>query len=106
MGEQHPSPYPPPYASYSPQGPPPTQPYPTSPSSQQRPTALVPAWMLPAVAVLALVPGLNGGAIAASLIDPNNTAPPGGVLRAHPPPGAPLPADNRSIAAVASKVLP
>jgi putative serine protease PepD len=99
VGEQHPSPYPPPqqapgYSSY----PPPAQP-------QRPPTARVPAWMLPAVAVVALVLGLTGGAIAASFMNDNDSSP-GTVLSLERRTAAPLPADNDSVAAVAAKVLP
>ena len=87
---------PPPYPSYP-------QPVPERPT--ERPTAKVPAWMLPAVAVVSLVLGLTGGVIAASLMS-NNGSSPGGVLSVQRRTAAPLPADNRSIAAVASKVLP
>jgi putative serine protease PepD len=95
-GQQHTSPYPQPYAPYTPPSPAP---------APQRPTAKVPAWMLPAVAVVALVLGLTGGVIAASLMSDNSSSP-GGVLSVQRRTAAPLPADNRSIAAVASKVLP
>jgi putative serine protease PepD len=95
-GQQHTRPYPQPYAPYTPPAPAP---------APQRPTAKVPAWMLPAVAVVALVLGLTGGVIAASLMSDNSSSP-GGVLSVQRRTAAPLPADNRSIAAVASKVLP
>ncbi len=104
VGEQHPSPYPPPHqqphqaSGYSPYPPPATQP--------QRSTARVPAWMLPAVAVLALVLGLTGGAIAASLMNNDNDGSPGAVFSVERRTAAPLPADNDSVAAVAAKVLP
>jgi putative serine protease PepD len=90
--QQHTTPFQQPYPSYS-------QPV------SQRPTARVPAWMLPAVAVIALVLGLTGGVIAASLMSDNSSSP-GGVLTVQRRTAAPLPADNRSIASVASKVLP
>ena len=102
VGQQHPSPYPPPYSSY----PPPTQPYPTSPAPEARQTAKVPAWMLPAVAVLATVLGLTGGVLAASVMNDDNGSSPGSVLSVERRTAAPLPADNGSIASVASKVLP
>ncbi len=95
-------PPPPPYSSYPPQ----TQPYPTSPAPEQRQTAKVPAWMLPAVAVLATVLGLTGGVIAASVMNDDNGNSPGSVLSVERRTAAPLPADNGSIASVASKVLP
>jgi putative serine protease PepD len=61
---------------------------------------------LPAVAVIALVLGLTGGAIAGSLMNNNDSSSPGGVLSVQRRTAAPLPADNRSIASVAAKVLP
>jgi putative serine protease PepD len=61
--------------------------------------------MLPAVAVLALVLGLTGGAIAASLMNDNSSSP-GGVFSVERRTAAPLPADNDSVASVAAKVLP
>jgi putative serine protease PepD len=102
VGEQHPSPYPPPHpggyqAPY-------TQPYPVSDQPRTPERARVPAWMLPAVAVIALVLGLTGGAIAGSLMNDGGGA--GGVLRVERRTAAPLPADNESVAAVAEKVLP
>ncbi len=112
IGEQHPSPYPPPYdPNYQAPGyssyPPHTQPYPVSGQQQaSNPSrAKVPAWMLPAVAVVALVLGLTGGAIAGSFITDNDSSP-GGVLSVERRTAAPLPADNDSVAAVAAKVLP
>lgn len=120
VGEQHPSPYPPPYqATYQPgrppgyqagyQQPPPfppqTRPYPVAGEETQKPAkARVPAWMLPAVAVLALVLGLTGGAIAGALM--TGDSPAGSVFSVQRRTAAPLPADNGSIAAVAAKVLP
>ncbi len=115
VGEQHPSPYPPPYqAPYQPgyqpgyqqpPFPPHTQPYPVGGEPPERPAkARVPAWMLPAVAVVALVLGLTGGAIAGALTDGGSPA--GGVFSVERRTAAPLPADNGSIAAVAAKVLP
>jgi putative serine protease PepD len=115
VGEQHPSPYPPPhdpyatsaYPTYPQQPQQPQPPQPTQPLEQQpRPTARVPAWMLPAVAVVALVLGLTGGAIAGSLLNGDNSSSPSGVLSVERRTAAPLPADNRSIAAVAQEVLP
>ncbi len=110
VGEQHPSPYPPPHqpahagSPYGSSYPPSTQPYPVS-SGPTPVRAKVPAWMLPAVAVTALVLGLTGGAIAASVISENSSGS-GGVLSVQRRTAAPLPADNGSIAAVAEKVLP
>jgi putative serine protease PepD len=115
VGEQHPSPYPPPYqATYQPGYqtgyqqppiPPHTQPYPVAGEPPERPArARVPAWMLPAVAVVALVLGLTGGAVAGALM--NGDTPAGSVFSVERRTAAPLPADNGSIAAVAAKVLP
>ena len=115
VGEQHPSPYPPPYqATYQPgyqpgyqqpPFPPRTQPYPVAGEPPDRPArAKVPAWMLPAVAVVALVLGLTGGTIAGALME--GESPAGGVFSVERRTAAPLPADNGSIAAVAAKVLP
>jgi putative serine protease PepD len=102
VGEQHPNPYPAPdYSSY----PPPTQAYPVQGAPERRPAARVPAWMLPAVAVLATVLGLTGGVIAASFMDDDDNSP-GGVFTVERRTAAPLPADNDSIAAVAAKMLP
>ena len=84
------------YAPY----PPLTQPY-HAPEQPQR--ARVPAWMLPAVAAVALVLGLTGGVLAAALM---NDSGPGGTLSVERRTAAPLPADNGSIASVADKVLP
>ena len=115
VGEQHPSPYPPPYqATYQPgyqtgyqqpPFPPHTQPYPVAGEPPEKPArAKVPAWMLPAVAVVALVLGLSGGTIAGALMEGDSPA--GGVFSVERRTAAPLPADNGSIAAVAAKVLP
>jgi len=111
---QHQNPYPPPYqapagyygqqpaASY----PPPTQPYPTTDPTRDRSSqAKVPAWMWPAVAMVALLVGLGGGALAGALVA-NDDSGPGEVLRVERRTAPPLPADNGSIAAVAAKVLP
>jgi putative serine protease PepD len=62
--------------------------------------------MLPAVAVLATVLGLTGGVLAASVMNDDNGSSPGSVLSVERRTAAPLPADNGSIASVASKVLP
>jgi putative serine protease PepD len=103
VGEQHPSPYPPPHQA--PHQAPAYSSYPPPAAQSQRTTARVPAWMLPAVAVVALVLGLTGGAIAASLMDDNDSSP-GAVFSVERRTAAPLPADNDSVAAVAAKVLP
>src|SRR5690348_10848367 len=67
--------------------------------------------MWPAVAVLALLIGLIGGAIGGALVanDSSTVSVPtgsGGVLRIESGGAASLPADNQSIPAVAKKVLP
>ena len=68
--------------------------------------------MWPAIAVLALVVGLGGGAIGGALVANNDgssvsiTTGSGGVLRIDSGGAASLPADNQSIPAVAKKVLP
>jgi putative serine protease PepD len=85
------------YDPYAPQQPP------TPPRPEK---ARVPAWMLPAVAVLATVLGLTGGVLGASLMNGNDDVGPGGVLTVERRTAAPLPPDNDSIAAVAAKVLP
>ncbi len=106
VGEQHPSPYPPPYQPDYANPPSYTQPYPVAgPPSPAPQRAKVPAWMLPAVALIALVLGLTGGAIAGALVSANDNSP-GGVFKVERRTAAPLPPDNDSIAAVASKVLP
>jgi putative serine protease PepD len=70
------------------------------------PRAKLPAWLVPAVALLALVLGLAGGAIGALLVrsdsDPGTTD----VITVQKRQAAPLPADNQSVASVAQKVLP
>ena len=109
-GQQAPSPYPPPTPQsmqQSMQQPmPPTapmrQPYPTGDRPQR---GKVPAWMWPAVAIMALVLGLAGGALAGALVA-NESEGTGSVLRVEPRNAPPLPPDNGSIASVATKVLP
>ncbi|MBV9832747.1 MAG: trypsin-like peptidase domain-containing protein [Marmoricola sp.] len=111
-GEPRPS-YPPP----NPQGHlPPQVPYPApwepgataAPSTPVLPPrAKLPAWLLPAVALLALVLGIAGGAIGAMIVNNRD----GGVaahdvISVQKREAAPLPANNGSIAAVAQKVLP
>ena len=69
--------------------------------------AKLPAWAWPAIAVLSLLLGLAGGALAAALVvHENGGSVAGGVLGVERRTAAPLPADNGSIAAVAAKVLP
>jgi len=127
VGAQQPSPYPPPdpYPAYrqdqyqppyqhSPlQGPvgagyypPATQPYPTGPSETRPQRSGLPAWTWPAVAVLALLLGLTGGALAGALVAGDGGTSASEVLRVQRRTAEPLPADNVSIAAVAEKVLP
>jgi putative serine protease PepD len=109
------NPYPPPYPGPSryygqPPAPPQstqpyaTQPYP-APAEPDRPKAKLPVWMWPTIAVLALLLGVGGGAIAGALVA-NDEGGPGQVLRVEQRSAAPLPVDNDSIAAVAEKVLP
>ncbi|MCW2847774.1 MAG: peptidase and chymotrypsin/Hap [Marmoricola sp.] len=105
---QSPSPYPPPYqppGSYYGQPPassyqPPTQSYLGSEPSRGR----LPGWFWPIVAVMALVLGAGGGALAGALVANDDS--PGAVLRVARRTAPPLPADNTSVAAVAAKVLP
>ncbi|MGN6162130.1 MAG: S1C family serine protease [Marmoricola sp.] len=88
--------------------PPPPPPPPPSPTTQVSKPA---GWMWPAVAVLALLVGLAGGAIGGALVADDNSAVSvstgsGGVLKIESGGAASLPADNASIPAVAKKVLP
>ena len=107
-------PYPPPYQSpyqapggYYGQQPPLS--YPTSPAASsdaagdQGPRSRIPGWFWPVVAVMSLVLGLGGGAIAGALVA--NSGDPQ-VLSVQRRTAPPLPADNTSIASVAEKVLP
>ncbi len=64
-----------------------------------------PVWMWPAVALVALVLGLTGGALAGALVAQGGGGV-GDVLRVQRRTAPPLPADNVSVAAVAAKVLP
>jgi putative serine protease PepD len=106
MGQSQ-SPYPPPYqppGGYYGQNPyPPVEPYPVTDRTTR---AKVPGWIWPVVAVMALVLGAGGGAIAGALITHSDNTGPGAVLRVERRTAPPLPADNGSIAAVAAKVLP
>jgi putative serine protease PepD len=76
-------------------------PQPAQPSSRAR----LPLWLWPAVALLALVLGLTGGALAGALVAGGDGGP-AQVLSVERRNAPPLPADNTSIAAVAAKVLP
>jgi putative serine protease PepD len=91
-GEQPPSPYPPPTQAY--------------PVEERQPRSKVPGWLWPAVAVIALLLGSGGGAIAGALVANNSDGDSGAVLRVERRTAPPLSADNTSIAAVAEKVLP
>ena len=123
---QH-NPYPPPYSPTSPhpqgygqpysQNQPPHQPQHQPFGPQYSPgdpgpgggrgdRARVPGWVWPAVAGLALVLGLTGGALAGALVARDGDSGPGEVLRVERRTAPPLAADNQSIAAVAEKVLP
>ncbi len=106
---EHANPYPPPYAQQ------PTPPYadPTQPLHVGGPAVPAPGrgnppvWMWPAVALLALVLGLTGGALAGGLVAASSEG--GGVgevFKVQRRTAPPLPADNASIASVAEKVLP
>ena len=99
---QYSTPSPPQYSTqYS--TPSPTQAYPvTEPAAR----AKVPGWMWPAVALMALVLGLTGGALAGALVAGDGGGVAGDVFRVERRTAPPLPADNGSIAAVAEKVLP
>ena len=66
----------------------------------------LPRWTWPAVALLALVVGLVGGAIGGSLADDDTSGGSGPRVELPVRTQAPLPADNESIAAVAAKLLP
>ena len=62
--------------------------------------------MWPAVAALALLLGLGGGALAGALVANNSNGGPGEVLSVQRRAAPPLAADNTSVASVAAKVLP
>ena len=107
-GRQGSSPYPPPPiqqppGQQPPGPPPPTQRYPvTEPPARSR----VPGWLWPAVALMALILGLAGGALSGALVAGDGAGGTGGVFSVERRTAPPLPADNASIAAVADKVLP
>ena len=58
------------------------------------------------IAALSLLLGIGGGVLGALLVTDNGGDGSGGVLRVEKRTAAPLPADNKSIAAVADRVLP
>ena len=70
------------------------------------PRAKLPAWLIPAVALLALVLGVAGGTIGALLVRSDSGTGTNEVISVQKREAAPLPADNQSVAAVAQKVLP
>ncbi len=70
------------------------------------PRAKLPAWLVPAVALLALVLGIAGGAIGALLVRSDSGTTTTDVIAVQKRQAAPLPADNQSVASVAQKVLP
>jgi putative serine protease PepD len=81
-------------------------PTPAGPTPAQERRSHLPGWVWPAVAAVALVLGLTGGALAGALVARNGDSGPGEVLRVERREAPPLAADNGSIAAVAEKVLP
>ena len=113
MGEQQ-SPYQPLYqpGGYYPPGSPYQTPYQPQPYAQPHPGTQresrpkVPAWMWPAVALISLVLGIAGGALAGALVARDAGGGTAEVLRVERRTPPPLPADNGSIASVAEKVLP
>ena len=89
-------------------GPPPTMRFPAPPAPR---TAGLPGWLWPAVAALALVIGLVGGALGGMAYDAvtdDDTNPSGstGADADEPVGDAPLPAGNTSVSAVAARLLP
>ena len=76
----------------------------------QQPAGRVPGWMWPAVAGLALVLGLLGGAVGAALLDNVNADRPGtvsdGLEGVDTQNSAPLTASNKSVVRVADQLLP
>jgi putative serine protease PepD len=83
-------------------------PQPTTPlATSERPSrGRLSGWVWPMIAVLSLLLGLGGGVLGALLVTDNGGDGSGGVLRVQKRTAAPLPADNKSIAAVADRVLP
>jgi putative serine protease PepD len=85
----------------------PTPGYPAAASTgTERATSRVPGWTWPTIAVLALMLGLVGGAVAGALVVDGNNGGSGGVLSVQRRTAAPLAADNTSVASVSAKVLP
>ncbi|WP_158604354.1 S1C family serine protease [Nocardioides mangrovicus] len=110
-----PSTPPPPAPAPTPAAPayqPPTYPLPPYPYAQPaqpvRPTARTSGWVWPVVALVALLVGLVGGVFGGLLAGRSVTGGDGsgGVLRVEKRTAAPLPANNRSVASVAQKLLP
>ena len=100
------------YGAYGPQSQQQTQPqaYPQHtiplPTSHRPARARLSGWVWPMVAALSLLLGIGGGVLGALLVTDNGGDGSGGVLRVEKRTAAPLPADNKSIAAVADRVLP
>ncbi|MGO4255491.1 S1C family serine protease [Marmoricola sp. RAF53] len=113
--------YPPASPAYGQPGsgyvPPPVQPPVTTPASDQASTQAstqasepsrgrLPGWTWPLISALALVLGVVGGVVGAQLVSGDDSTGSAGVLKVERRTAAPLPADNASVASVASKVLP
>ena len=79
-------------------------PYPSYYQPAPRPS--VPGWVWPLVAVTALVVGLVGGTLGGVAVSTSMDDPSGAVFDTESAVPAPLPVDNRSIAAVADQLLP
>ena len=100
------------YGGYGPQSHPHSHPqaYPQHtiplPTSPRPPRGRLSGWVWPMIAVLSLLLGIGGGVLGALLVTGNGGDGSGGVLRVERRTAAPLPADNKSIAAVADQVLP
>ena len=103
QGPQHQAPYQPPQQLRS--GPFPSgYPIPYAPSAAPAARASMPGWVWPLIAVAALVTGLLGGMLGGALV--LGSSPDDDAILPQAGGAAPLEADNESIAAVASKVLP
>ena len=107
--------YPPPsHQGWPPPGQSAYAPAPLAPGSKQKtPRGRVPGWLWPAVATLALLVGLGGGALGSLVYDRLDDDPTSSTAGGDPGnlddgtvTDAPLPADNGSIAAVADQLLP